>query len=29
MDQPVFLENLDRYLSGQPLKNVVDLELGY
>ena len=25
----LFLENLDRYLSGQPLKNVVDLELGY
>ncbi len=25
----LFLENLDRYRSGQPLRNLVDLELGY
>ena len=25
----LFLDNLDRYRSGQPMRNVVDLELGY
>ncbi len=26
---PIFLENLERFISGEPLKNLVDKELGY
>jgi phosphoglycerate dehydrogenase-like enzyme len=26
---PIFVDNLQRFVSGEPLRNVVDKELGY